>query len=179
MMPVLLVVAAAARLTVGSPIVFRQRRVGRDGRPFTVFKFRTMAEDRRREETGFAGPDRRVCHKRADDPRHTCVGRVLRRLSLDELPQLWNVLRGDMSLVGPRPELVTIVETKYEAWQHERHVVKPGITGLWQVSARGNGVMYEFTDIDIEYVRSVSLIGDLKILARTFPALAGMRTEDA
>ena len=104
-----------------------------------------------------------------DDPRHTRVGRFLRKWSLDELPQFWNVVRGDMSLVGPRPELVEIV-ARYEPWQHQRHVVKPGLTGLWQVSSRGTGMMHLHTDIDLEYIETMGPITDLKILLRTIPA---------
>jgi lipopolysaccharide/colanic/teichoic acid biosynthesis glycosyltransferase len=97
------------------------------------------------------------------------VGRILRRFSLDELPQLWNVLRGDMSLVGPRPELPVVVD-RYHQWQHLRHLVKPGITGLWQVSERGDVEMHECVETDIEYVRRLSLFTDLSIIARTIPA---------
>ena len=113
--------------------------------------------------------DRRQNHKSDDDPRHTRVGRFLRKSSLDELPQFWNVVRGDMSLVGPRPELVEIV-ARYEPWQHQRHVVKPGLTGLWQVSSRGAGMMHLHTDIDLEYIETMGSVTDLKILLRTVPA---------
>jgi lipopolysaccharide/colanic/teichoic acid biosynthesis glycosyltransferase len=101
----------------------------------------------------------------------TRVGRTLRKWSLDELPQLWDVVVGRLSLVGPRPELVSIVE-RYEPWQHRRHVVKPGLTGLWQITARGNGEeMHEHTDLDIEYAEHVSFRGDLKIMVLTLPAV--------
>jgi len=103
-----------------------------------IYKFRTMRPDRRQAVLPYSGPDRRVCHETDNDPRHTPLGRFLRKYSLDELPQLWNVLVGDMSLVGPRPELVEVVE-RYESWQRERHRVKPGLTGLWQVTCRGEG----------------------------------------
>jgi lipopolysaccharide/colanic/teichoic acid biosynthesis glycosyltransferase len=151
-------------------VVLRQRRIGMGGRPFTVYKFRTMHADRRRDDDGYAGPDRRRTHKSADDPRLTATGRLLRRLSLDELPQLVNVLRGEMSLVGPRPELPVVVERHYADWQHRRHAVKPGLTGLWQVSERGNGMMHEHVDVDLDYVDQVSLGTDLRILLRTLPA---------
>ena len=117
------------------------------------------------------GADPRVPHKRADDPRHTPVGRFLRKTSLDELPQLWNVIRQDMSLVGPRPELLPIVQ-RYQPWQHQRHLVRPGMTGLWQVSRRGDGVlMCDDSSADIDYVRSVSLATDISVLLRTVPAV--------
>lgn len=173
--PIMLIIAVAVAVGVGRPIIFRQVRVGRNGRLFTVYKFRTMANDRRCQGIAIDGHDRRVSHKRDDDPRLTPLGRALRRWSLDELPQLWNVLRGDMSLVGPRPELPSIVG-RFSRWQHERHTVKPGLTGFWQVYARGDGqVMHERTDLDIAYVRAIGLRTDLKILLLTVPAVVGVR----
>jgi lipopolysaccharide/colanic/teichoic acid biosynthesis glycosyltransferase len=172
--PVLLAVAVCVLVSLGRPVLYRQERVGLYGRPFTVLKFRSMKPDRRREQRPFDGPDRRRTHKTTQDPRHTKVGRVLRRYSLDELPQLWNVLRGELSLVGPRPELIGIVD-RYEPWQHQRHAVKPGMTGLWQVTERGNGLMHEHTDVDLRYVASVSLLTDLKILVLTVPVVLGLR----
>jgi lipopolysaccharide/colanic/teichoic acid biosynthesis glycosyltransferase len=170
--PVILAVALAVRINLGSGVLFRQRRIGQGGRPFTVLKFRTLRPCRRADERAqWTGPDRRVCHKRDDDPRHTPVGRLLRKLSLDELPQLVNVLRGEMSLIGPRPELPSVV-ARYDHWQHARHLVRPGMTGLWQVTERASGVlMCESTEPDIEYVRRVSFATDFSILARTIPAL--------
>lgn len=156
--------------TMGAPLIYRQRRVGLRGREFTVYKLRTMRHDRRVTQLPYEGPDRRVNHKSPDDPRHTRLGRLLRKWSVDELPQLWNVAIGNMSLVGPRPELPSIV-AKYEPWQHERHDVKPGMTGLWQISARGEIPMHEATDIDVAYVRDVSFVGDLKIIFSTIPAM--------
>jgi lipopolysaccharide/colanic/teichoic acid biosynthesis glycosyltransferase len=171
--PLIGVVALAVRVTLGRPVLYRQQRVGLGGRPFDVYKFRTMRHDRRRRQVPVTH-ERRTNHKRSDDPRHTRVGRLLREWSLDELPQLWNVLQGEMSLVGPRPELVELVE-RYEPWQHRRHAVKPGLTGLWQVSARGDGPMQLHCDLDIAYVESVSLRTDLGLLARTIPALLARR----
>jgi lipopolysaccharide/colanic/teichoic acid biosynthesis glycosyltransferase len=170
--PLIGLVAVAVLLRLGRPVLFRQQRVGLGGRPFSVYKFRTMGQDRRgREgERHWHGPDRRQTHKSDADPRHTELGRLLRRTSLDELPQLWNVLRGDMSIVGPRPELVEVV-ARYSPWQHHRHVVRPGLTGLWQVSARGGQVMHEVTHIDLEYVEKLSLRTDLRILLQTPMAL--------
>jgi lipopolysaccharide/colanic/teichoic acid biosynthesis glycosyltransferase len=173
-LPLMLMIALTLRATLGSPVLFRQPRVGRGGRTFTVLKFRTMAPDRRTGDSGmrYVGVDRRVTHKSRHDPRLHPFGRFLRKWSLDELPQLLNVMRGDMSLVGPRPELVDIV-ARYHPWQHRRHEVKPGMTGLWQVSARGDGMMHEHVDIDLEYVDAVSLRTDTSILLRTIPAALG------
>jgi lipopolysaccharide/colanic/teichoic acid biosynthesis glycosyltransferase len=172
-LPLMGIIAASLWMSLGSPILFRQARVGRGGRIFTVLKFRTMAPDRRAApSTTYVGRDRRRTHKSRHDPRLTGAGRFLRKWSLDELPQLINVVRGDMSLVGPRPELVEIV-SRYEPWQHGRHHVKPGMTGLWQVSARGNGMMHEHVDIDLRYVETVSFRTDCGILLRTIPAALG------
>jgi lipopolysaccharide/colanic/teichoic acid biosynthesis glycosyltransferase len=167
-LPVVLVLALAVVLAIGPPVLFRQRRVGRGGSDFSVLKFRTMRPDRRTRRSPVI-EDRRATHKSERDPRHTGLGRQLRRWSLDELPQLWNVVRGDMSLVGPRPELVEVVE-RYEPWQRQRHLVRPGITGLWQVSRRGEGLMHLYTDVDLEYVATLSFGRDLGILLRTIPA---------
>jgi lipopolysaccharide/colanic/teichoic acid biosynthesis glycosyltransferase len=166
--PVLLVTALAVWFTLGSPIMFRQVRVGRGGRKFGMYKFRTMRPDRRRWQCpNYRGPERRVTHKSANDPRHTPLGRKLRKSSIDELPQLINVLRGDMSLVGPRPELVEIVQ-HYRGWQHGRHAVKPGITGLWQVTERANGgLMHECVELDLAYIERLSLRSDLTIAFKT------------
>ena len=167
-LPILVPVCLAIRIKLGKGVLYKQRRVGRAGVPFTMYKLRTMTPDRRQAFRPYAGPDRRVCHKRDDDPRHTPLGRFLRRSSLDELPQLWNVIRGDMSLVGPRPELPHIVD-RYEPWQHERHQVKPGITGFWQLSGRAGGLAYEGVEFDIDYLQALSLRTDLGVLLRTVP----------
>jgi lipopolysaccharide/colanic/teichoic acid biosynthesis glycosyltransferase len=168
LLPLLVVTALAVWLSLGSPILLHQARVGRNGRTFKMLKFRTMRPDRRKRQCpDYCGPDRRVNHKSPDDPRHTRLGRKLRKTSLDELPQLLNVLRGDMSLVGPRPELVEIV-AQYRGWQHGRHLVKPGITGLWQVIERPNGgLMHEHTDLDLAYIERLSLRTDLGIVLKT------------
>jgi lipopolysaccharide/colanic/teichoic acid biosynthesis glycosyltransferase len=170
--PILMVVVPLIWWKLGRPAIFKQERVGRDGNVFTVYKLRTMRPDRRKVALPFDGDDRRVNHKSPNDPRHVPLGRFLRKWSLDELPQFWNVALGDMSLVGPRPELPEIV-ARYEDWQHRRHEVKPGVTGLWQVSERGGTPMHEATDVDIEYVDSVSLASDLRILMLTIPAALG------
>jgi len=165
----MLIIAGAVAATMGRPVLFRQRRVGRDGEVFEVLKFRTMRLDRRSNRLDVIH-DRRRTHKSDADPRHTRVGRFLRRYSLDELPQLINVLRGEMSIVGPRPELESVV-ANYEAALHQRHHVAPGLTGLWQVSARGSGPMHENGQWDLAYVEQVSLRTDLRILAKTPSAM--------
>jgi len=173
-LPLLLAVAVAVYAEFGRPIFFRQPRVGRDGKVFKVNKFRTMDEDRRTMTgDGSRFPNRRLTHKSEHDPRIRPVGRFLRKWSLDELPQLTNVLTGDMSLVGPRPEMVGIVQ-RYADWQHARHAVKPGITGLWQVSAR-ELPMHEATHLDLEYIHRLSLAEDVRILLGTLLAALGDR----
>jgi lipopolysaccharide/colanic/teichoic acid biosynthesis glycosyltransferase len=163
--PLMIVIAIGVRITLGRPVLYRQRRTGKDGRTFVLWKFRTMLPDRRRVRVPVP-VDQRVCHKREDDPRHVPFGTFLRRTSLDELPQLLNVLWGHMSLVGPRPELVELVE-QYEPWQHQRHVVKPGLTGLWQVSGRGDGMMHDNVHLDLEYLNTLSFRTDVRIMFRT------------
>lgn len=176
LLPVLALLVVLVWSQLGGPVLFRQARIGRGGRTFMICKFRTMHPDRRDVRAGQdpTSPERRVTHKSAADPRLVPAGRFLRKWSLDELPQLWNVVRGEMSLVGPRPELVSVVGC-YEPWQHRRHVVTPGLTGLWQVSARGSGLMHEHVDADIAYVDSLSLRTDLSILLRTLPAAMGVQ----
>jgi lipopolysaccharide/colanic/teichoic acid biosynthesis glycosyltransferase len=168
--PVMAIVALAIRLALGRGILFRQRRVGEGGREFVIYKFRTMAQDRRRDELAFVGNDRRRSHKDPNDPRHTSLGRFLRKTSLDELPQLFNVVRGDMSLVGPRPELPAVVAS-YLPWQHERHAVKPGITGPWQVSPYRHEPIVDAIGLDLRYVEDVSFTRDCALLLKTIPAV--------
>lgn len=162
----LVMVAIAIRLDSPGPILYRQKRVGKDGRIFTIYKFRTMTHDTGSTVRYFLTGEGTVCHKIRNDPRMTRVGRHLRRLSIDELPQLLNILRGDMSLIGPRPELVDIVRT-YQPWQHRRHELRPGLTGWWQISGRGDRPMHEHTELDLYYVDNFSPGLDLKILLRT------------
>jgi lipopolysaccharide/colanic/teichoic acid biosynthesis glycosyltransferase len=170
-LPVLLGIALAIWIKLGSPVLIRQQRAGLGGRPFPMYKFRTMDPDRRRRQRPFVGTDRRRTHKHPEDPRHTDLGRVLRALSLDELPQLLNIIKGDMSLVGPRPELMEVVD-RYEPWQHHRHGVRPGLTGLWQITHRGTE-MHKHTEVDLAYIERLSFTTDCKILLRTVPALLG------
>jgi lipopolysaccharide/colanic/teichoic acid biosynthesis glycosyltransferase len=172
--PIALAAAAAVRITMGKPVLFRQERIGLDGKPFEVLKFRTMRPDRRkRNEPAPVQPDRRRTHKTANHPLLTPVGRFLRTWSIDELPQVLNVLRGEMSIVGPRPELPSVVAARYEPWEHGRHLVRPGLTGLWQITARGDGMMHDRIDLDIEYVQRVSFREDLRILVKTPSAVLG------
>lgn len=166
--PLFAVIALIIVLDSPGPVFFRQERIGKHGRPFVMVKFRTMIADRRNRNLGPpAGvPERRRIHKSPSDPRITSIGRFLRRSCLDELPQFWNVLRGSMSLVGPRPELPEIV-AQYEPWQHARHHATPGITGWWQVNRDGTHLMHQATELDLFYLEHWSLGLDLSILART------------
>ena len=174
--PVMASVALCIRLTMGAKVLFFQERIGRGGRTFRMVKFRSMRHDRREgmDESDFDGPDRRRTHKTTADPRHTKVGRFIRKWSLDELPQLFNVLRGDMSLVGPRPELVQVAQ-RYGLVDHPRHCVRPGITGLWQVSKSRGSLLHENVHIDLDYVRKVTFLGDCKILLSTVSSVVKVR----
>jgi lipopolysaccharide/colanic/teichoic acid biosynthesis glycosyltransferase len=175
--PLLAVLWLAVRFSSPGPAVFRQQRLGRDERPFTMYKFRSMragADDaihrayvRRMLAGGAEATD--GLYKLVGDPRVTRVGAWLRRTSLDELPQLVNVLRGDMSLVGPRPVLPWEAELFTEV-ARARFRTRPGLTGLWQVSGRNRLSMVQALELDVEYVRRQSLWLDLRILARTVPA---------
>ena len=170
-LPLLLMIALCVRSILGRGVVYPQSRVGRDGRDFVMYKFRTMKPDRRRQQCSLEEEDRRRTHKHPADPRHTKVGRVLRKTSLDELPQLLNVLRGEMSLVGPRPELSEVVD-RYGLRSHPRHMLTPGITGPWQITVRNEGVLlHECFDHDLGYLTSVSMLEDLRILRRTASVL--------
>jgi exopolysaccharide biosynthesis polyprenyl glycosylphosphotransferase len=170
--PVLLAVAVGVKLDSKGPVLFPQRRVGLDGRVFWMLKFRTMELDAERKITELipSSNGNGVLFKMRLDPRVTRVGRVLRRYSLDELPQLFNVLKGDMSLVGPRPPLPSEVE-RYGVDMRRRFVVKPGLTGLWQVSGRSDLSWEESVRVDVHYVENWSLFLDLVILWRTLGAV--------
>ena len=169
--PFLLAIALWIRLRDGSPVLFRQVRIGLHGRRFEMLKFRTMSLDAEARLAELAGRSEvnGAAFKLTDDPRITRSGRILRRTSLDELPQLWNVLLGTMSLVGPRPALPREVET-YDLWHRRRLSMKPGITGLWQVSARSSPDFDTWAELDLSYIDRWSLWLDVKILARTVPA---------
>jgi lipopolysaccharide/colanic/teichoic acid biosynthesis glycosyltransferase len=172
--PVIAVSAFMIWRRIGRPIFYTQERVGLNGETFRLYKLRTMIPDRRTTQNGYAGPDRRKTHKSPRDPRVVPVGRTLRELRFDELPQFLNVVKGDMSLVGPRPELPEIVAT-YEEWQNARHWVKPGLTGPWQISDHNGKPMHECTAVDLDYIREMSLWNDLRIIAGTPRAMIGGR----
>jgi exopolysaccharide production protein ExoY len=175
--PILVVVALAVRFSSRGPILFRQTRVGRYGRPFTCLKFRTMVKHAERalaEDLEFAAQFA-TSYKLRRDWRVTRVGRILRKLSLDELPQLLNVIRGDMSLVGPRPVPAGELRTKYGPAASRVISVRPGLTGLWQVSGRGATSYEERVQLDVSYVERRSLLLDLRIIARTPVAVLTMR----
>ena len=168
-LPLMGCIALAIWLDDGFPILFRQQRMGENGRLFTMYKFRTMVRNAEtlRHLVEQVDKNGNLIHKRPDDPRVTRVGRFLRRTSLDELPQLFNVLRGEMSLVGPRPELPYLVE-KYQPWQRKRLVVPPGITGWWQIHGRSDKPMHLHTEYDLYYIEHYSLWLDIRILITTF-----------
>jgi lipopolysaccharide/colanic/teichoic acid biosynthesis glycosyltransferase len=178
MSPVFLVIAVWIRWDSPGPVLFRQRRVGLGRRPFTLYKFRSMrvggddAAHRALIEAELRGVDtlRDGSTKIEDDPRITRPGRLLRRTSLDELPQLWNVVRGDMSLVGPRPCLEWEAEM-FPAEFAERFSVRPGLTGLWQVTGRSTVGTLDMLRMDVEYVRKQTPGGDIAILLATLPSL--------
>jgi lipopolysaccharide/colanic/teichoic acid biosynthesis glycosyltransferase len=175
--PVMVAIAVLIKLDSSGPVLFRQRRVGQGGRTFLLYKFRTM----------YDGADTSV-HERhirsfikmrgsgvpalklPNDSRVTKLGRIMRKSSLDELPQLFNVLRGELSLVGPRPPIPYEVQ-EYEEWQLQRLQVKPGITGLWQVTGRSRVSFSDMVSLDMKYIEEQSLILDLWILLRTIPAV--------
>ncbi len=189
LLPLMLVVALVIRLDSRGPVLFRQRRLGRDMEPFTVLKFRTMAVDASSElheryieelaspvssANGNGGNGRRPengngngeIKKLTADPRVTTVGRVLRRISIDELPQLFNVVGGSMSLIGPRPAIEYELQY-YSARHYKRFDVRPGITGLWQVSGRNRLDFHQMLDLDVKYSEEATLTTDIGILART------------
>ncbi len=166
--PIMAAVAIAIKLDDGGPLLYRAPRIGENGRIFHMFKFRSMivGADKIRPNLYQTDDQGHVLHKRADDPRVTRVGRLIRRTSLDELPQLFNVLRGEMSLVGPRPELPWLVN-EYQPWQRKRFAVPQGITGWWQINGRSENPMHLNTDQDLYYIQHYSLWLDIQILWRT------------
>ncbi len=172
--PVFAVVAALVKLDSRGPVFFMQRRCGKDWNEFRMFKFRTMVLEAESLKSELRNEIDGPMFKVSRDPRVTRIGRHLRRLSLDELPQLINVLRGEMSLVGPRP-LAREEMTSDSDWVEARLSVKPGITGLWQVKGRGTLKFSDWVTYDMEYVRRRSPLGDLKILLLTIPAVIRRR----
>jgi lipopolysaccharide/colanic/teichoic acid biosynthesis glycosyltransferase len=174
--PIALCIALAVRVTSGKHVLFKQTRVGKDGKLFTMYKFRTMVRDaeQRRHELVDQNEADGLLFKIADDPRVTRLGRILRPLGLDELPQLINVLKGEMSLVGPRPALPVEVD-KYDERLRSRLWVKPGLTGLWQINGRHELSFDEYAQYDLHYVNNWSLLLDLWVLVATLPALLRRR----
>jgi len=176
--PALLVIALLVRKSGPGPVLFVQERIGKDGRPFRFFKFRTMTHNsddaiHRQFASMFingGGSSDGNIYKMTDDPRVTAIGQWLRKTSMDELPQLLNVLMGEMSIVGPRPPLAYEIE-HYQAWHHERLRVLPGLTGLWQVSGRSNVTFDEMVRLDIHYINSWSFLFDLRIILKTIPVV--------
>jgi len=170
--PIMLATALLIKLTSRGPVFFRQVRQGYRGKPFTLYKFRTMVSnaEQLRAELQVLNEMDEVVFKIERDPRITKIGRVLRKWSIDELPQLFNILKGEMSLVGPRPMLYTEID-KFQYWQRRKLSVKPGLTCLWQVSGRSNLRFEEWMRLDLEYIDNWSLALDLKILLRTIPVV--------
>ena len=171
--PAIGVAALAIRVTSPGSVLFKQKRIGLNGRMFTLYKFRTMIEDAhaRREEVAHLNEMNGPAFKAKDDPRVTPVGRFLRRFSLDEIPQLWNVLKGDMSLVGPRPPIPEEVAS-YHRWHRRRLSMKPGLTCLWQISGRNDIQDFDrWMKLDLQYIDNWSPSLDFKILLRTIPAV--------
>jgi exopolysaccharide biosynthesis polyprenyl glycosylphosphotransferase len=175
--PLFAVIAIAVRTTSPGPALFRQRRVGLHGRDFTVLKFRTMylGSDRLQDNLLDLNEQAGVLFKIRRDPRVTPVGRLLRRYSLDELPQIWNALAGSMSLVGPRPPLRSEVDRYPGDLRRRRLLVKPGITGLWQVSGRSDLSWEETVRLDLQYVENWSVLLDTTVLWKTVRAVASGR----
>jgi len=182
--PVMLAIAVLIKRSDKGPILFVQERLGRDGRPFRFYKFRSMVHNsddaiHRQFVAMFIGGDENgcaesnegePCFKMKEDPRVTRIGAFLRRTSLDELPQLFNILKGEMSLVGPRPPIAYEIEN-YQPWHMERLKAVPGLTGLWQVSGRSTVTFEEMVRLDIRYINSWSPLLDLSILLRTIPVV--------
>ncbi|GED69126.1 hypothetical protein BRE01_28280 [Brevibacillus reuszeri] len=167
LLPLLLLVAIAIWFDSSGPVLFRQKRVGKYGKEFTIYKFRTMYVD---------SPQEGVSPSAATDPRITRFGRILRKTSMDELPQLINILRGEMSFVGPRPEQKMIVEKVYSYYEKQRWLVKPGITGLWQISPDRNKPIHENLHHDFSYIQNLTFALDVKIVYKTIRVIVRSNT---
>ncbi|MFR2067110.1 sugar transferase [Clostridium sp.] len=172
--PIITIVACAIKLTSKGPIFFLQKRVGKNGKLFNMYKFRSMVvnaeelKEKLKHKNEMSGP----MFKMKDDPRVTKVGKFIRKTSLDELPQLWNVLKGDMSLVGPRPSLPKEVE-QFDSWMFKRLTVRPGLTCYWQVSGRNNIDFEDWMKLDVKYVEERNLWIDIKLIFKTVGVLFG------
>lgn len=176
LLPVLIPIALLIRLSDGGPAIFKQKRVGLNGREFLCYKFRSMHIDSKRQLAELLERDPRAraewkaTQKLENDPRITKLGNFLRKSSLDELPQLLNIIKGDMSIVGPRPIVQSEIEKYGEYFEHYKSV-RPGLTGLWQVSGRSETTYDERVALDVTYVNQRSFFADLKIIAMTIPAV--------
>lgn len=172
--PILLIVAILIKLESKGPAIFSQSRIGLNGKEFKMYKFRSMVQnaeelkEKLAKENEMSGP----MFKMKNDPRVTKVGKFIRKTSIDELPQLFNILKGDMTLVGPRPSLPREVE-KFESWMLKRLEVKPGLTCYWQVSGRNNIDFYEWMKLDLKYVNDMSFWLDIKLIFKTVAVLFG------
>jgi exopolysaccharide biosynthesis polyprenyl glycosylphosphotransferase len=166
--PIMIAIAILIKVDSTGPIFFRQKRVGENTQPFEMLKFRTMVEDAEKQCASVESMDEHgnIIHKHRDDPRVTPVGRFLRRFSIDELPQLFNVLLGKMSVVGPRPEMPYMVE-KYKNWQYARFTIPQGMTGWWQITGRSDKPMHLNTEDDMYYIKNYSIWLDLLIIWKT------------
>jgi exopolysaccharide biosynthesis polyprenyl glycosylphosphotransferase len=175
LLPVMLLIAVVIRLTSPGPVIFRQERCGLNGRRFVFYKFRSMCQDAEaKRESVEHMSERELAMKIPNDPRLTSVGRWLRKFSADEWPQLWNVLKGDMSLVGPRPAIPSEVE-QYKRWQRRRLRMRPGLTCLWAINGRDAVDFETWMKLDMEYIDNWSLGLDWKIILRTIPAVLSGR----
>lgn len=170
--PLMLVIAVAIKLDSPGPVLFRHMRLSRNGEPFEMLKFRSMYQGAVTRQASLVGDNdiSGPVFKIRADPRITRLGKFIRKYSIDELPQLWHVLVGDMSLIGPRPPVPEEV-ARYEPWQRERLAVKPGLTCIWQVSGRSDIPFDEWVRMDIEYVRNRNIWLDLRLLLQTIPAV--------
>ncbi len=171
--PLFLVISLIVKLTDGGPVFFRQKRVGRDGRVFDFFKFRSMVMDAEAKKAELMRQNKHansITFKMCRDPRVTWVGRILRKTSVDELPQLWNVLVGEMTLVGPRPAVVAEVQ-RYNLRERKRLAVTPGLTCIWQVSGRADLDFQQQVELDIRYIRQRDFWLDLRLIVLTVPAV--------
>lgn len=172
--PIILIVAILIKITSEGPIFFIQKRVGKNGELFNIYKFRSMVENAEelKEKLELKNEMSGPMFKMKDDPRVTSLGKIIRKMSIDEIPQLWNVLKGDMSLVGPRPSLPKEVE-QFDSWMYKRLDIKPGLTCYWQVSGRNNIDFEEWMKLDIKYVDERSFLVDVKLIFNTVFLLFG------
>ncbi|MBU7454885.1 sugar transferase [Leuconostoc fallax] len=178
--PILLIIAIVIKLEDGGPIIFKQERIGHNGRHFNIYKFRSMRIDAEELKAKLLDQNEveGAMFKMKDDPRVTRFGKFIRKHSLDELPQFFNVFLGDMSLVGPRPPLVDEV-AKYTAYEKQRLLVRPGLSGLWQISGRNNLSFADMVELDLEYIQTRSIWLDIKIIFKTACDMVAIRKNGA